>query len=202
MVFRGNEAVLELAALAEENGTEVRFTGPGVLLSDRNPGETDGIDQSGGTGYFDGSDSFASSAAAGFSVTCLYPEPEEPISSTNDGSMVLLVRYEGVDILMTGDLESSGEARLLARNGLSGPLTCDILKVGHHGSKGSTGQPFLAELDPFFAVISCGRGNSYGHPHPELLSRLEEQGCQAVSTMEEGAVTLGICEGEIYYIGQ
>ena len=202
MVFRGNEAVLELAALAEENGTEVRFTGPGVLLSDRNPGETDGIDQSGGTGYFDGSDSFASSAAAGFSVTCLYPEPEEPISSTNDGSMVLLVRYEGVDILMTGDLESSGEARLLARNGLSGPLTCDILKVGHHGSKGSTGQSFLAELDPSFAVISCGRGNSYGHPHPELLFRLEEQGCQVVSTMEEGAVTLGICDGKVYYIGQ
>lgn len=173
-VFREDEAVLELLELAKENGTEARFTRPGVLVSD------------------DGKE------ADSFSITCLYPEPDEPISSANDGSMVLLARYDGVNILFTGDLESSGEARLLARGGQSGQLSCDILKVGHHGSKGSTSQAFLTELDPFFAVISCGKGNSYGHPHPELLNRLDEQRCQVVSTMDGGAVTLKICKGRIY----
>lgn len=189
-VFREKEAVLELAELAEENGTEVRFTRPGVLLSDGDgSGESKDMNDNG-------------SASAGFILTCLYPEPEEPISSANDGSMVLLTQYDGVSILFTGDLESSGEARLLARSSRSGQLSCDILKVGHHGSKGSTGKPFLTELNPFFAAISCGRGNTYGHPHSELLSRLEEQNCQVVSTMENGAVTLRICGGKIYYYGQ
>ncbi len=202
-VFRENKAVLELAELAEENGTEVRFTRPGVLVSDRGGGESNDMRDDGSvcdsrrssvSSSVDGSD--------GFILTCLYPEPEEPIASTNDGSMVLLAQYEGVNILFTGDLESSGEARLLARSDRTGQLSCDILKVGHHGSKGSTSQPFLEELNPFFAVISCGRDNSYGHPHAELLSRLEEQKCKVVTTMEEGAVTLRIYKGKIYDCGQ
>lgn len=202
-VFREKEAVLELAELAEENGTEVRFTRPGVLVSDRGGGESNDMRDDGSvcdsrrssvSSSVDGSD--------GFILTCLYPEPEEPIASTNDGSMVLLAQYEGVNILFTGDLESSGEARLLARSDRTGQLSCDILKVGHHGSKGSTSQPFLEELNPFFAVISCGRDNSYGHPHAELLSRLEEQKCKVVTTMEEGAVTLRIYKGKIYDCGQ
>ncbi len=201
-VFRENEAVLELAELAGENGTEVRYIKPGVLVSDHGGKESIDINDNGSArdsrkagvaGNADGS--------GGFILTCLYPEPEEPISSTNDGSMVLLAQYDGASILFTGDLESSGEVRLLARDGQSGQLSCDILKVGHHGSKGSTSQPFLEELNPFFAVISCGRGNSYGHPHSELLSRLEEQKCQVVTTMEEGAVTLRICKGKIYDCG-
>lgn len=194
-VFREEEVVLELLELAEENGTEVRFTRPGVLVSDGGE-EADSFSDNRGGGDNRSLDGYGSTA--GFSLTCLYPEPDEPVSSSNDGSMVLLARYEGVNILFTGDLEASGEARLLARSGQSVQLSCDILKVGHHGSKGSTSQTFLTELNPFFAVISCGRGNSYGHPHPELLSRLEKQGCQVVSTMEAGAVTLRIRRGRIY----
>ena len=66
----------------------------------------------------------------------------------------------------------------------------DVLKVAHHGSKNSSSEAYLGRIRPSAAVISCGEDNRYGHPHRELLERLEAVGSQIFSTAEKGAVTL------------
>ena len=63
-----------------------------------------------------------------------------------------------------------------------------MLKAAHHGSAASSGEASLAEVSPVWAVISCGRDNSYGHPSPEVLERLGRQGVRVFQTMEQGAV--------------
>lgn len=68
----------------------------------------------------------------------------------------------------------------------------DILKVAHHGSGYSTGSEFLTTVDPAAAIISCGRNNSYGHPHAETLQRLEDAGVPWYCTMDYGAMTVTV----------
>ena len=63
-----------------------------------------------------------------------------------------------------------------------------IIKVAHHGSANSTGEEFLQYIKPEKAVISCGKENSYGHPHKELLKRLKKYSGQILFTKEQGAV--------------
>ena len=87
--------------------------------------------------------------------------------------------------LFTGDLEGRGEEAVSAL-----PLSCDVLKVAHHGSKNSTSAPWLEKLSPRTALISCGAKNRYGHPHRELLERLKEQGAAVYMTKDRGAVTI------------
>jgi competence protein ComEC len=66
----------------------------------------------------------------------------------------------------------------------------DILKVAHHGSKNSTFEEFLQLVRPEISIISCGRDNSYGHPHKELLTRLEAMESSIMITYKSGAVTI------------
>ena len=68
----------------------------------------------------------------------------------------------------------------------------DILKVAHHGSGYSTGTEFLATASPAIAIISCGRNNSYGHPHAETLQRLEDARVPWYGTMDYGALTVNV----------
>ena len=92
-------------------------------------------------------------------------------------------------MLFTGDTEGQGEEELtetLSREG----QTYEILKVAHHGSKNSTSMKFLDAAGPSAAVISCGQNNFYGHPHKELLQRLEDKGIPVFSTKDGGAVLL------------
>lgn len=91
--------------------------------------------------------------------------------------------------LFTGDLEKEGEEELI-NSGLLEDI--DILKVAHHGSKYSTSEEFLRQTKPEIAVISCGRKNSYGHPHKETIRRLSDAGCRILTTPECGAVELVI----------
>lgn len=67
-------------------------------------------------------------------------------------------------------------------------VTWEVLKVAHHGSANSTGEEFLQYAKPEKAVISCGKENSYGHPHKELLKRLKKYSGQILLTKEQGAV--------------
>lgn len=92
-------------------------------------------------------------------------------SDTNNSSIVLRIVYGGTSFLFTGDAEREVEQVLLNR-GVT--LKSTVLKVGHHGSYTSTSYAFLRSVDPEYAVISCGKGNSYGHPHNEVLSRLHD----------------------------
>jgi competence protein ComEC len=102
----------------------------------------------------------------------------------NEDSVVLLVRYGSFEALFTGDAGFPAEAALRGKLG-----TVDLLKVGHHGSRGSTGEDLLDSLRPIAAVISVGR-NDYGHPAPETLARLESRGVRVLRTDRDGTVSV------------
>ena len=73
-----------------------------------------------------------------------------------------------------------------------GGKSLTVLKVAHHGSMYSTDEEFLKNVQPKIAVISCGEKNSYGHPHTELLERLENVESRIMITKEYGAITIEI----------
>ena len=99
----------------------------------------------------------------------------------NDDSIVLYGQFYQKRFLFTGDLEEAGEKKLLENYP---QLQVDILKVGHHGSKGSSSGVFLDQLHPQLALISVGKKNRYQHPHKELLDRLEERSISYLRTDE------------------
>lgn len=121
-------------------------------------------------------------------IDCLHPMKNSRYGSENEASVVLLLSYENFSCLLTGDLEGEGEERV--REYLEEENGITLLKVAHHGSKYSTSEEFLEAAHPAAAVISCGRNNRYGHPHEELLDRLDDAGCRVYSTAESGAVTV------------
>jgi competence protein ComEC len=95
-------------------------------------------------------------------------------SDSNNNSLVLRLTYGRASFLLTGDLELEGELHLLAQEDL--PLDSTVLKVSHHGARTATTLRFLEAVTPQLAVVSAGAGNRYGHPHPDVLARLEEAG--------------------------
>jgi competence protein ComEC len=105
--------------------------------------------------------------------------------SSNDGSIVLFLRYKRLTTLLTGDLEEAGELALL-KKGLI--VKSDVLKVGHHGSKTSSSLDFLRKLRPEISVISSGENNIYNHPSPEVASRLHTFGTHTYRTDKMGTV--------------
>ena len=107
-------------------------------------------------------------------------------SAENNKSVVLLVTWNGVRILVTGDIEPEVQS-LLAREYALADI--DILKVPHHGSRFQDSS-FLAETSPSIALISVGRGNSYGHPSPETLTRLESGGASTLRTDTSGPISV------------
>jgi competence protein ComEC len=132
-------------------------------------------------------------------IYCLNPAIEDVGSSSNAASTVLSVTYGEFDMLLTGDLEKEGEERLIQRLkdqsylkswGITPAIDYDVLKVAHHGSKYSTSEEFLKLIIPEYALISCGENNWYGHPHPELLERLRDSGCETFITYEKGALLI------------
>ncbi len=122
-------------------------------------------------------------------LTCLYPEMKDE-GTGNDQSMVLLMECGGVKTLFTGDLTGEKEAFIDFED-------IDVLKVAHHGSRYSTGQEFLKKATPVISLISAGKDNMYGHPHKELLERLEQTGSRIYQTPENGAVIVGYGKGKV-----
>ncbi len=126
----------------------------------------------------------------GVETEVLWPEipPQEvgPSPQKND-SLVLRMRYGERSMMLPGDAEKQVESSILADDSPA-ELRSDVLKVGHHGSKNSTTPAFLAVMHPSVAVISAGEDNPYGHPHPELLTRLENAGVRILRTDRDGAV--------------
>lgn len=120
-------------------------------------------------------------------ITCLQPDMKGKELTGNAGSMVLEVQYGKFSMLCTGDVEGEGEEMLLKK---MKEKDYDVLKVAHHGSKYSTSDRFLRLCTPDVALISAGEGNQYGHPHEELLERLEVVGCKIYNTLENGAIML------------
>ncbi|MCR5655257.1 MAG: DNA internalization-related competence protein ComEC/Rec2 [Lachnospiraceae bacterium] len=126
---------------------------------------------------------------------CVYPGSGETAEG-NDQSEVLMMQVDppfskGYRMLFTGDLTSLKEAQVLQNmSALNISSDIDILKCGHHGSQYSSEAAFLEALSPELTLISAGRDNSYGHPHAEVLERMEAVGCNVCRTDRDGALTI------------
>ena len=121
-------------------------------------------------------------------VECIHPV--EPLGSDpNNASICLRITFENVSFLFTGDLETTGgEEVILAAlsQGTIEDISADVLKVGHHGSNTSTSSSWLQAVDPDYAAIEVGYGNPYGHPHNEVVQRLENYGSLIYRTDQDG----------------
>ena len=107
-------------------------------------------------------------------------------SDANNTSIVLRIVYGSTSFLFTGDAEREVELAMI-NQGM--PLKSTVLKVGHHGSYTSSSYQFIWNVMPSYAVISCGKGNSYGHPHDEVLSRLRDADVYLFRTDLQGDIT-------------
>ncbi len=117
-----------------------------------------------------------------------------PSDDSNESSIVLKVTCKETSALLMGDAGVDTEFALLEQYGAA-HVRCDLYKVGHHGSSTSSSQAFLEAADPEWAVISCGAANPFGHPHGEILMRLEELGITILRTDHLGDI-LFTCDGK------
>ena len=122
-------------------------------------------------------------------LTFLYPLRNNISGlSTNDQSIVVRLDYKNSSALFTGDLEFKGE-KLLMSSRYRSMIDVDLLKVGHHGSKGSTSDNFLEVVSPEIGIISCPKNDRNGyHPHEELLARLAKKQMTILKTGDLGVV--------------
>lgn len=132
-------------------------------------------------------------------LTVLYPIEslqDQLIKKANNYSVVTMLHYRDLEVLLTGDIEALTERALLSSGIL---LDADVLKVPHHGSKTSSTLEFLQEVTPDAVVMQVGKGNTYGHPHPDVLKRLENLGIKQYRTDVDGRVEL-VSDGSHYTI--
>lgn len=123
----------------------------------------------------------------------LSPEPGAEGTDPNEEGLVMELCYGKFRGLFTGDIGEETEKKLLPRLD-----DVDFLKVGHHGSRYSSCQEFLDRIRPEAAVISCSESNTYGHPSPETIKRLEQNGIKTMYTMKSGAVTVSTDGGHMW----
>lgn len=123
-----------------------------------------------------------------------YLGPQKTEYVGNDSSLVLLMKTAGPSFLFTGDIEEDGERAFTQKYGdiEFGAL---ILKVGHHGSKTSSTEPFVKAVQPVLAVISAGRNNRFNHPHEEVLETFQTYEIPVLVTAAHGSITVHV-EGE------
>ncbi len=114
----------------------------------------------------------------------------------NNASSLFIVRYGEDTVLFTGDAEVEEETALLAR--CLPLLDADVVKLGHHGSFSSSSEKFLDAVSPFFAVISCGSDNDYGHPDGTVLNRCASLGIPVFRTDTDGTVVF-LTDGNGFY---
>jgi len=125
----------------------------------------------------------------GLRVTPLWPPRELGGASRNDRSLVLRIDVAGRRVLLPGDLEAAGEAALLAGGA---DLRADLLKLAHHGSRSSSGEAFLAAVDPLVAVASAPYRGRFAMPHPTVLARAGRRGIPVWWTGRDGAVAVAL----------
>jgi len=123
----------------------------------------------------------------GSQIKVLAPEPDytNPAQPKNDDSLVMRIEHGRSSVLLEGDAESASEEAMLTHH--LAPVT--LLKVGHHGSRSSTTPAFFAALTPKDAVVSVGRGNTFGHPRGEVIQRIATGGTRLFRTDEFGLTT-------------
>ncbi|MGM8215947.1 MBL fold metallo-hydrolase [Bacillaceae bacterium W0354] len=122
--------------------------------------------------------------------------PSSLTGNTNDDSISMKLTYGETTFLFTGDTERSGESAML--NEVEN-LNADILQLGHHGSSTSSTQRFLAAVSPDVAIYSAGAGNTYGHPHVEVVNRVLDAGIKLYGTDIHGTIIV-TTDGKTYSI--
>ena len=125
----------------------------------------------------------------GAKLEILFPDRDVSTWATNDGSMVAKLVYGNTSIMLTGDAPMKTEQIILSENSRE-ELQSEILKVGHHGSRGSSSLNFVQAVSPKYALISDGKDNKYGHPHQETLDTLSKIGAQIFRTDQLGTIIL------------
>lgn len=121
------------------------------------------------------------------SFTILAPVKEDYGEELNNWSVGIRLMHGSNSIVMCGDAEGEAE-KDICENGLD--ISADVLKLGHHGSRTSTSELFLQTVKPKYAIISCGKGNDYGHPHKETLEKMAAAGISVFRTDEQGTIIL------------
>ncbi len=116
--------------------------------------------------------------------------------ASNNSSILMILQYGEKKVMFTGDTEFEEENYLMSKYP-SSTLDVDVLKVGHHGSAGSTSDAFLKILTPEYATISSGLENRYGHPTLRTLRRLERVNAQILRTDQKGDILIHIYEDKI-----
>jgi len=130
----------------------------------------------------------------------LYPSQSlfgQTLKESNDASIVAKLDVGNTAFLFTGDAPSKTVEKNLLTKGVD--LQSDVLKVGHHGSKYSSGAPFLAAVKPKIAIISAGKDNKFGHPNPEVIARLNHLGATILSTINLGDIIIYSDGVKIWY---
>lgn len=122
----------------------------------------------------------------GATIEILFPDRDVSGVEPNTGSIVMRLRYSDTSVLLMGDSVKSVEEYIVSLDGSR--LKSDILKIGHHGSRTSTGLALLAAALPAVAVISAGADNRYGHPHREVLDTLAQFKVETLLTAHEKTV--------------
>lgn len=168
---KGQEAYKKLETLARKRGAEVYYLHRGETVR-----------------------------AKSLALRCLYPEAgEKPAEERNSHSLVFDVTYGKFRMLLTGDIGVEDEREILAMEEDKKGEKVTLLKAAHHGSNGSSSEEFLECFSPAFTVLSYGEGNTYGHPAPEAVERLEQTGTEIWRTADSGAVNVWT-DGKRMYI--
>ncbi len=116
------------------------------------------------------------------------------LDGENNRSVITSANLNGIKFLFMGDAESAAE-KLLLKEGLD--LKSDVIKIGHHGSGGSSSDELLKAARPRYAAISVGEGNSYGHPHNETLARLQYINAEVLRTDYDGDITFIVKDNKL-----
>ncbi len=132
----------------------------------------------------------------GVKLEILFPDIDPTEMESNTASIVARLIYGDTAFMLTGDSPKAIEEYLVLVEGEH--LKSDVLKAGHHGSRTSTAELFLAEVDPKYAVISAGADNSYGHPHVEVTDALFNYGVETYSTADSGNVVFWSDGAKVY----
>lgn len=119
------------------------------------------------------------------SASFVIVSPSKNYSDSNNCSVSILLTHGNNKFLFTGDAEEEAEQDMI---GGEVSLKADVLKAGHHGSNTASTLEFLKEVKPEYVVISCGEGNSYGHPHAEVMNNLRKLGIKVFRTDEQGTL--------------
>ena len=168
---KGQEAYKKLETLARKRGAEVYYLHWGETVRGKS-----------------------------LALRCLYPEAgEKPAEERNSHSLVFDVTYGKFRMLLTGDIGVEDERKILAVEEDKKREKVTLLKAAHHGSNGSSSEEFLEYFSPAFTVLSYGEGNTYGHPAPEAVERLEQTGTEIWRTADSGAVNVWT-DGKRMYI--